>query len=91
MRYTNGVLVGALIIGVLTAYHLGLRNGVYAAAASAVLLVVAMAMPRVAFPIYVIVGGFTIGVALIGPRLERSHHNDRSVKHIRRLLRRMWK
>jgi hypothetical protein len=50
------MIVLAHVVGGLTAWYLGVRNGVYAAIASAIALLLAMFVPRAALPIYVLLG-----------------------------------
>jgi hypothetical protein len=65
------MLIAAAIVGLIVAYHLGIRPGVYAAAGSAALFLVAMTVPRWAIWAYAIVGVGVIGVCLIGPKLPK--------------------
>jgi len=51
-------VLAALIIGVFTAWYLGLRAGVVAAAASAVALLVATVVPGATITVYVVLVGW---------------------------------
>lgn len=63
------MILGALVIGALTAYYFGIRVGAFAAAGSAGLFVMALFMPSKILYSYGLVGVFVAGVLVIGPRL----------------------
>ena len=60
----------ALVVGGMTAYYLGsLRPGMIAAAVSAVALLVSMFVPRMALPVYVLLGMWCAGLWLVKTKL----------------------
>jgi hypothetical protein len=63
------MIVLALVVGGLTAWYLGVRNGVIAAIASAVALLVAMFVPRASLPIYVLLGLWLGGLWFVKTKL----------------------
>jgi hypothetical protein len=71
MDYASGVLIAAALVGLLCAYHFGLRTGVIGAGVTLVLLFAALVVPGYALPIYAVVGLGVVGVCLIGPRVSR--------------------
>ena len=85
------MFIGALIIGVVCAYYLGLQAGILGGAAAAVLLLVAAAIPSLSMYAYGIVAVGIVGVCLIGPRLERSPSNTVVVKGAKKVLGKLWK
>ncbi len=70
------MLIAAVIVGLIVAYHLGLKLGMYAAAGAGGLFLVAMVVPHWATYAYAIVGVAVIGVCLIGPKLPKQERND---------------
>lgn len=85
------MLIAALVIGVLTAYYLGFRLGMYAAGASALLFFVAMVMPGWALPAYAIVGVGVLALCAIGPKVQKKSHKQRFMSLGRDLLTRAFK
>lgn len=85
------MVIAALVIGVLTAYYLGFRVGMYAAGASAALFFVAMIMPHWALPAYGIVGVGVLAVCLIGPKVQNKTHKQRFMSVARDLATRAFK
>lgn len=80
------MLLGALLIGLLTAYYLGLEVGITAAIAAAGLFLAAAVIPVLSVPIYLVVAVFIIGVIWLGPRRARA--KDARVQAVRTALRR---
>ena len=65
------MLLSAIVIGALTAYYFGLRAGYYAAAATFVLCLAALVVPRLAPPLYLVLAGGAIVIQQIGSRRPR--------------------
>ncbi len=63
------MILGALVIGALTAYYFGLRAGAFAAVGSAGLFFIGLFMPSKLLYTYGLVGVFVTGVLVIGPRM----------------------
>ena len=59
----------ALVVGAVTAWYLGVRLGVAAAAVSAVALLVSMFVPGVALPVYVLLGLWLAGLWVLKTKL----------------------
>lgn len=68
-RYAETMILGALVIGAITAYYFGLRVGAFAAAGAAGLFVLGIVMPGKLLWSYGLVGAFVTGVLVVGPRL----------------------
>ena len=62
------MLVGALFIGLLTAYYFGVKPGIVAAAVSALLFIAAAIVPGAALGAYALIALFVIAVCVMGPR-----------------------
>lgn len=62
-------MIAALIIGAVTAWYLGVRAGIIAAALSAVLLVVALFVPPTAIGIYIVLGAYCLALYFFGSKL----------------------
>jgi hypothetical protein len=71
------MLIGALIIGLVTAYYFGLQRGMYAAGASAALFLIAAVVPGASLVAYAVVGVGVAGVCLVGPRFQKPGHRTR--------------
>ncbi len=69
------MILGAFVIGALTAYYFGIRLGAYAAAGAAGLFVIGNVMPGILFWSYGLVGLYLTGVLVIGPRLPGRKEN----------------
>lgn len=63
------MLIAAALIGLLTAYYFGLRPGVAAALASAGLFLAGIVIPSKLLWTYGIVGAYTAGILVVGPRM----------------------
>ena len=74
--YTTAMILAALIIGAMSAYYLGLRNGVIAAGVSMVLFVAAAAVPGVSLYVYAAVALGLVGLATVGPKLRPKYGLD---------------
>lgn len=85
------MLIAALIVGLLTAYYLGLRAGVTAAAVTAGAFLVAAVVPRLATLAYLTVGIGVAAVCLIGPTRPRPPSSRRAILWIRHTLGKYWK
>ena len=79
------MIIAAAIIGLITAYYMGTRPGIYAAAASSALFFLALAVPAFSFYCYVAVAIGVATIVTIGPRLERSPSNQRAAKALRQV------
>lgn len=77
------MLLASLIVGGVTAYWYGLRPGAWAAAATAVLLLVAAFVPQLATPIHVLLAVAMVGVCLTGPRQQRPPDAVRATRWVR--------
>ena len=69
--YTSIVIIASIGIGLLCAYHFGVRAGVVAAGLTVALLFAALVMPGYAFKIYGVVAVGVTGICFVGPRLAR--------------------
>ena len=67
----TGMLIAALAVGLLTAYYFGLRPGMVAAGATAVLFLVAMVAPAMAIFAYGAVAAGVAGLLFAGPRMRK--------------------
>ncbi len=65
------MLIAAALVGLLTAYYFGVRPGMAAAGATALLCLVAMVAPHLAIFAYGAIGVGVGGVCVIGPKLRR--------------------
>jgi phage-related minor tail protein len=65
-------MVAALIVGGLTAWYLGMRAGIIAAAATAIALVVAGVVPGMTITVYALVIAWSAGVYFLGPKLSKN-------------------
>jgi hypothetical protein len=63
-------VIAALIIGVFTAWHLGLRAGAIAAAVSFAALLVAAFVPGATLTVYLVLGGWVAVLYFLGPRMS---------------------
>ena len=81
------MLIAALLLGALTAYYFGLRLGLYAAAATAALCLVAMFVPGWSVPIYVLLAIGAVTVIVVGPRRKRPPDVVLAVRWVRQRLR----
>lgn len=80
------MFLGAILVGLLTAYYFGIKPGVMAAAGSFVMFVVAEAVPAVSLWVYCLVAAFIVGVCLLGPRMVKSDE-DSGGRKVRRMAR----
>ena len=88
------MLIGALLIGLLTAYYFGVKPGVIAAASSALLFIVADVIPGTALLVYGAIAVFIIGVCLLGPRFVKPEEEQggRKVRRMaRQALGKLWR
>ena len=85
------MLVAAVVIGLVIANYFGIKPGVYAAVAAAGLFLVAMVVPPLAMPIYVLVTIGLIGVFVVGPRVQRPNSSRKYFRLARRTAVRWWK
>lgn len=92
--YNACMFLGALLIGLLTAYYFGIKPGIIAAGASALLFIVAQVVPGAMLGVYGLVALFIIGVIVIGPRRAQNQPSS-GAQRVRRLARqalgRLWK
>jgi hypothetical protein len=63
------MIIAALVIGAITAYYFGLRVGALAVGGSFALFLVGIIMPSKLLWTYGLVGSYTLGVLIVGPRL----------------------
>ena len=77
------MLLATLLIGGLTAYWFGLRPGAWAAAVTAVLMLVAAVVPTLAMPIHLLLAAAVLLVPLVGSRRERPPDAVRAARWVR--------
>jgi hypothetical protein len=65
------MIFAAIVVGLLTAYYLGVRAGGMAAAASGGLFLVAALFPPLKLIAYALIGVGVAGVCIVGPRHQR--------------------
>lgn len=83
------MILGALVVGALTAYYFGMRAGAVAAAVAAALFLAALFLPGKALLLYGAVALGVGGVLLVGPRMPGRERNRADLVSLgRRLLRR---
>lgn len=80
------MLIAACCIGLLCAYHFGLRVGIIGAGVTLVLFVAALVVPAYAVHIYVTVALGVVGVCVVGPRVSSDE-----ARPVKRSLRMMFK
>jgi hypothetical protein len=85
------MLVAAAVVGLITAYYLGLRAGMYAAIAAGLLFLAAMLVPAMSTIAYAIVAVGLIGVLVIGPRRERPSDSRRVFGWLKKRVTSLWK
>jgi hypothetical protein len=78
------MLVAALVVGAITAYYFGLRPGMIAAALSGVLFAFGFVVPSKMLWAYGLVGAYTLGVLVVGPRLPGREKNKRDLLGVAR-------
>lgn len=85
------MLIAACCIGLLCAYHFGLRIGIIGAGVTLVLFVAALVMPTYALHIYAAVALGVAGVCVVGPRVasDEARPVKRSLRMIFKLGRRL--
>lgn len=88
------MLLGALLIGLLTAYYFGVQFGITAAVTAAVLFLAAEVVPPLTLIIYLAVAVYVAGVCWLGPR--RARQNAENSKNLvrrwsRQLLGKLWR
>ncbi len=71
------MILGAIIVGLITAYYFGLKVGGAAAAFSFALFLLGIVMPSKILWTYGSVGIFLVGVLTVGPRLP-SHKEKKA-------------
>ena len=74
------MLIASLVVGGLTAYWFGLRPGLWAAAATLALCLLAVTVPALATPIYLALAAGLSVVCIVGPRRERPADAARVVR-----------
>jgi hypothetical protein len=65
------MFLAAILVGLLTAYYLGVRAGIVAAATAAGLFLLAALMPPLKLIAYALVAVGVAGVCLVGPHHQR--------------------
>lgn len=92
--YNRDMFIGAILIGLLTAYYFGVKPGVIAAAGSFMMFVVAEVVPGAALWVYGLVALFIVGVCLLGPRKvkEDEESGGRKVRRMaRQAIGKLWR
>ena len=92
--YNALMLLGAILIGLLTAYYFGIKPGIIAAATCALLFILAQVVPGTMLGVYGLVALFIIGVVVIGPRRAKNQEPSgaqRVRKLARQALGKLWK
>jgi hypothetical protein len=69
------MIIAAIVIGAITAYYFGLRVGALAAGGAFALFLVGIVMPSKLLWTYGLVGSYTLGVLVVGPRLPGRKEN----------------
>ncbi len=82
------MIIGALLIGLLTAYYFGIKPGIIAAGVSGLLFLIASIVPGASLTVYGVVVVFIVAVCLVGPRMPGAKEND-GKKTLRRWGRRI--
>jgi|GEM_PF-6666665 len=86
------MFLAALIIGAMTTYYLGLRNGITAAGVSLAIFVAALVIPGISLYAYGAVGLGVAALALAGPKLRPKYGLDaRTVGAVRATVGRVVK
>ena len=83
------MIFAAIVVGVITAYYLGVRAGGIAAAAASGLFLIAAFFPPLKLIAYALVGVGTAGVCVIGPHHQRPE-TKKQVKDLLKWLRRAF-
>ena len=78
-------MIAAVVIGLVTAYYFGVRNGGIAAAVAGGLFLAALVMPGRALMIYGLVGVGLMAVLALGPRYGRPGARANLLKVVRRM------
>lgn len=84
------MLLAALVLGALGLYYFGRRAGLWAAAATLVLCIVALLVPRLATAIYAFIAAGAFALWRIGSRRPRRPEAVIAVQLARRSLKRVW-
>jgi hypothetical protein len=84
------MVLAALILGALAAYYFGLKKGAYVAAATFVLCVVALFVPRLAIPIYVAIAIGMFALWQIGARRQRPTDAVLAVRFVQHSVKQAW-
>lgn len=84
-------MVSAVIIGVWTAWYLGVRAGVVAAAATAVALLLAQLVPGATITVYALVLAWCAALYFILPRLRARESQGRQSDALRLQLLSTWR
>ncbi len=66
------MILFSIIVGVLAAYHFGLRFGLVSAGLTMAILLAALISPGHAFKLYGLVTVGVVGLAVVGPRMKRN-------------------
>lgn len=85
------MILAAVVIGVLAAYFFGVKFGVYAAGAAALLLLFAFFVPQYSLPAYAILVLGITAIFVVGSRLERHQQNKNTVKWAKKVAARLWR
>jgi type III secretory pathway component EscV len=88
------MVLGALLIGLLTAYYFGIQLGITAAVTAALLFLAAAVVPGLSVVIYIAVAVYVAGVCWMGPR--RASQNAEASKNLlrrwsRQILGKLWR
>lgn len=84
------MIFAAILVGLLTAYYLGVRAGTIAAAVAGGLFLVAAFVPPLKLIAYALVGVGVAGVCVVGPRHQRPEAKQQAqdvLKWLRRAFR----
>jgi hypothetical protein len=82
------MLLAALVIGALTAYYFGLRPGLYAAATTFVLSLLALFFPRFALPLQLLLAVAALVIWKLGSRRPRRPDAMQAVRVVRHTIKR---
>lgn len=82
------MILAAIVIGLITAYYLGLKAGGIAAAGSMLLFVIAQVVPGATMWAYAIVAVGLLALFAFGPKLQKRSPESEQARRLFRLARR---
>ena len=86
------MLIAAIVVGLVTAYHLGIRAGMLGAATAAGLFAAAWVIPGATLYAYVLIGVGLVGVCTLGPRFHSTSGADaKAIRAMRKAASRAYR